>query len=400
MLNIKEPEPKEPPKGFSNLPVWQLAFRSHFLAGAALAAIAILYWLLVITGVTSMPAQAIPAVLWHIHEMIFGFAALIAVGFIMTAVQTWAGRPSITGKPVIYLLSVWLAIRLMLWLNSELSIMVALMLQLLWWVSVIIFYSRIVIAAQNRRNYLFIPLFSGLAALNLAVLGLAWLGQTLLAMHLIKAALLLFTLVMTVIGGRVIPFFTVRGAGTDPIANIDWIERIILPAAITCVVAYIASYFIEIAPVLSVLMIGAGVLHMARMAPWKTLSTGSVPLLWSLHGSYAFMGLGLIAWGASLVNIGISQSSAIHVITIGAIGLMIISMMSRVSLGHTGRMLQIKPQMILAYVLLIAAVIARALLPEIGMPVMGWWLSGIAWVLAMVLFVIVYWPILTAPRKN
>ena len=397
-MQISEPNQNQPTTGFVHHPLWQLPFRSFFLVGGLYSTIALILWWSLLSGHLTMPSNTLPSLVWHVHEMIFGFSATIAVGFVLTAVQTWTGKPSIKGLPVAGLIAVWLVVRFMLWYNTPNSVLGAIILQASWWIFAIYIYAKLVLSAQNRRNYLFIPLLSVMAIVNIVMLVSAFSGNDSLALHLGKSAVLLFTLLMGIVGGRVIPFFTVRGANTTAITPNKLIEALLLPISLLGISVFVIGYFIELPFTPAVLMITGGILHLTRIVGWRTISTASVPLLWSLHFAYAFIGIGLIALGLSYYGLGLSFSGALHLITIGAIGLMIFSMMSRVSLGHTGRALKVKPQIILAFLLLITAALLRALLPEFGLVSLAWISSMICWVSAGLLFFITYWPVLSSPR--
>lgn len=378
--------------------VWQLAFRSFFLAGGLFAAISIGIWALLLTGKIHLSQQVLPGLFWHAHEMIFGFAALIAVGFILTAVQTWTGKPSISGLPLVLLLLGWLSIRFLLFAATPVAAQFAFVLTLGWWLMVVATYARLVVSTRNTRNYLFVPLLSMLGLLNLSALALAIISKPEAAVHIARSAVLLFTMIMAVVGGRVIPFFTVRGANTAPQVPIRWLEKALLPVSVTGITVFIAGGVIDLPVTPAPLMMLAGTLHLVRMTRWSGPKTLHIPLLWSLHVSYAFMGLGLFLLGLSYHFALIPFSSALHLVTIGAIGLMIISMMSRVSLGHTGRPLEVKPLNVVAFALLIVAALVRFFLPMLGHPVAAWVVSASLWIASFTFFFFTYWPVLTKPR--
>ncbi|MFD2166353.1 NnrS family protein [Thalassotalea euphylliae] len=398
-MQISEPQTKPSAQTGFNHPLWQLAFRSFFLAGGLYSALSVGLWLLSLSGFINLSQEVLPSVIWHAHEMIFGFAALIAVGFILTAVQTWTGTPSITGLPVFLLLITWILVRVLLFINLQVTALVALALLLGWWCTVVTIYARIVWSANNKRNYLFVPLLSMLGILNVSTLALAIAGFQDVALHIARSAVLLFTMIMAVVGGRVIPFFTVRGAHVEPQEPLNWLEKILLPTSFIGISIFIAGQFVPLPITPAVFMILAGSLHLIRMTTWSSIHTLNVPLLWSLHLSYAFMGLGLIALGLSYSIDALTFSTALHIITLGAIGLMIISMMSRVSLGHTGRLLQVKPQIVIAFLLMIAATVLRFGLSIAGHPFEAWIASASLWVISFSIFFFTYWPVLSAPRQ-
>ncbi|WP_245961424.1 NnrS family protein [Thalassotalea euphylliae] len=385
-------------------PLWQLSFRAFFLAASLFSVVAVALWVGSLSGLSfaspiTAKALYLSSLVWHAHEMIFGFAATVAIGFILTAVQTWTSSPSISGRPVMALVAIWVMVRALLWYNTISSLAFAIALQSLWWLAIIGCYARIVLRAKNKRNYLFIPLLSALATVNLLVLGCGLAGKTDLAVHFTRSAVLIFTLVMAVVGGRVIPFFTVRGAGTEPTQPLPWLEMALLPVAIAGITIFILGQFISLPITPALFMLSAGILHLVRCARWSGRKTLNVPLLWSLHLAYLLMSLGLIALGLSYLTPMVQFSAALHIITIGAIGLIIIAMMSRVSLGHTGRALITKRRINLAFYLVAAAALIRFILPHLGYTLLSWQLSALLWGIAFSLFFFTYWPILTKPRQ-
>ena len=221
MLKTHEPkQSKNKQYEWFNLPVFALAFRSFFLLGMLSSSTSLIIWLASLNGLSLLNAQGLSPTIWHIHEMLFGFAATVAVGFILTAVQTWTGQASISGKPLVSIVALWMAVRTAIWFNSEFSIYLAISLQTLWWLLVITIYSHLIFTAKNRRNYLFIPLLCALALINLSILLTDITGDHAIALHLSRSTVLLFIILMSVVGGRVIPFFTVKGANTDVIPKL------------------------------------------------------------------------------------------------------------------------------------------------------------------------------------
>lgn len=382
---------------------FDLAFRPFFILGPLASVISMFIWSLQLNSLFELNNSGLSPTIWHIHEMIFGFAATVAVGFILTAGKTWTKQASITGKYLCLLTVIWLIVRLSIYINSSLSIRVALFFQIAWWLIVISCFFKMVYHAKNTRNYLFVPLLNAMMLMNISIILADLLTNTGLAMHLSRASILLFTILMSIIGGRVIPFFTQNGAKTDPITTPLWIEKLILPVGITGISVFILGYFLELPFTPAAIMILAGFLHVLRLCFWKTIQTLRVPLLWSLHVSYLFMGLGLILLGLSyfdlsVINISIPFSNALHMITIGAIGLMIFAMMSRVSLGHTGRALVLNKALVFAFILIILTVFIRVLLPLFNFSQLAWDLSSLLWVCSSLIFIFVYSPILFAKR--
>ena len=386
-------------KKINDHPIFDLPFRSFFISAVGISVISLLIWIAFLHGQISLFNQGLNATVWHIHEMLFGFGATVAVGFLLTAVQTWTNKPSIKGSPVIALLSLWLLVRIFLLVNQPLFIYMAIALQLTWWLIVITVFSRLVISAKNSRNYVFIPLLTTLMILNVGVLILDTLGHTDIALHFARTAVLMFGLLMAILGGRVIPFFTSAATHVKATTSPSWVTPLLLVTSISGISVFFVGQFISLPFTPAALMICAGILHILRLSFWHSKATLSQPLLWSLHLSYLSLAIGLLLLGSSYLHTFILFSDALHMITIGAMGLMIIAMMSRVSLGHTGRRLQPSKWVALSFALLFSAAIARVFLPMLGHIQLAWDLSALAWMLAGCIFLVIYAPILAKARK-
>ncbi|KGJ94831.1 NnrS family protein [Colwellia psychrerythraea] len=388
-------------------PVLDLAFRSYFLLAVACSMFALGIWAAYFNGYFTFSVNGISPLTWHIHEMIFGFAATVAVGFILTAAQTWTGQPSIKGLPLLAFIGLWLLVRVALIVNLPSTIIVAIILQSCWWLGSIAIFTRLVLKSHNHRNYLFIPLLSVLMMLNIVLLLLDFNGHYELTRHIARSCVLMFCLLMGILGGRVIPFFTVSGAKTLAITCPSWLTPLLTITSIAGVVVFFSSAFIDLPFTPAGLMISAGLLHLIRQSYWRSFATRNIPLLWSLHLSYFSLGLGLIVLGMSyqplyslgFIQLAISFGDALHLITIAAMGLMIFAMMSRVSLGHTGRALTPSKLISWVFVLISLSALTRALLPIlISQPLLSWNISVLAWLIAGSLFLKVYLPILTTKK--
>ncbi|NTS76764.1 NnrS family protein [Catenovulum sp. SM1970] len=379
---------------------FHLAFRSSFVLGTLSSIIALVIWLSYLNAWFVLTEIGLTPTVWHLNEMLFGFGATIAVGFILTAAQTWTGQSSITGKPLMIMVGIWLTARALFLLNLPNTVSLALVLQTIWWLVAIYHFARMVYVAQNRRNYLFIPLLTIMMLLNIAIVVCDLSGHTETALHLGRTMVLLFGILMSIVGGRVIPFFTKAGAKLTQVSHPKWLDNTILLSAIAGSTVFLLGHFITLPFTPAALMIVTGLLHLIRLSYWQSVKTTSIPLLWSLHLAYLALASGLIILGFSYLTPAILFSAALHLITIGAMGLMILAMMARVSLGHTGRVLSPKKIINLAFLLMLLAAICRSLLAITSQPQWAWTSSIVLWCLASLIFLIVYCPILFAPRKD
>ncbi len=391
-------------------PVLDLPFRSFFLLAVMGSMAALAIWAAYLNGYFSFAGDAISPLTWHIHEMVFGFAATVAVGFILTAAQTWTGKASIKGLAVLAFFVLWLLIRVLLFINTNSTFFIAVTLQTLWWLAAIVIFSQLVISQKNCRNYLFIPLLIVLMQLNIALLLVDFWGFVDFARHLARTCVLMFCLLMGILGGRVIPFFTASGANIPAITTPHWLTPLLTSISVLGVLVFFCSALINLPFSPASLMITAGILHLVRQSYWHSLATRKIPLLWSLHCAYFALGLGLILLGLSYLPVSLAPyfllsidfASALHLITIAAMGLMIFAMMARVSLGHTGRALTPSKVVSWVFYLIIVSAISRTFLPMLPLMtnkiMFSWNISIFTWFIAGLLFLIVYWPILTTKK--
>jgi len=409
MLHVQDPEllqlmhEKQLPNRLKQLekqPIFDLPFRSYFLLSVAFSIIAIATWAGFLNGYFSFSTTGLSPVTWHAHEMIFGFSATIAVGFILTAAQTWTGKPSIKGLSVLLFIIVWLMVRVCLLINLPHFIYIAIALQSLWWLASIAVFSQLVLSSKNKRNYLFIPLLTSLMILNISFLIFDLLNYNEFALHIARTSILMFCLLVGILGGRVIPFFTSSGAKLKTIITPSWLTTLLIGTSVVGVLIFLLSGFVELPFSPASLLIGSGLLHIVRLSFWRSNTTIKIPLLWSLHLAYLSLGLGLILLGMSYLpfiylNQSLLFSDALHLITIGAMALMIFSMMCRVSLGHTGRPLTVHPLVSWLFFIIFISAIARVLLPIFHHSLLGWNLSACLWLFASGCFLKVYFPVLT-----
>ena len=398
-----EESAKLPPKilRLSQQPLWDLAFRPWFLVSTLSSVLSIALWVLFLHGyLPALATAGLTPVAWHIHEMLFGFGATIAVAFLLTAAQTWTNKRSINGATLLNLTLIWLAVRLLLWSDDPRVQVLAIVLQGVWWLTCIGFLASMVISAKSRRNYQFIPLLSVMMLLNMSFLIADYSGNTQLALHLARTAILTFGLLVGIVGGRVIPFFTGRGASNAKVISTPILDKALPVVTIIGACIFFSGYFVELPFTPAIVLISAGTIHLLRLWYWDPISTRKVPLLWSLHAAYLALGLGLITLGLSYFTDLIRFADALHLITIGTIGGMILAMIARVSLGHTGRPLKPHPSINIAFALIFIGTLVRFILPLLQMPVLSWDISALCWITAFSIFIWHYARILMSERAS
>ncbi|VVO64770.1 MULTISPECIES: NnrS family protein [Pseudomonas] len=382
-------------RGIASAPVFSLGFRPFFLAGAGFAAIAVAVWALWLYG--RLPgAQPMGGMLaWHRHEMPFGFTAAIIAGFLLTAVPNWTGRPGLNGWPLIGLVLVWLIARLAWLMPMPAILLLALQVPFLPLLACVL--GRDLIAAGKRENYpvlLMVTLLAGCQALTL--LGI-FNEDVNLQRHGVLAALWLVGALMSVIGGRVIPFFIQRGLNrpATPAAH-PLPGKVLLISAMLAAVSFAAG--LNDAPRMWLALLFALIsgLHLLRLWRWHDRGLWRVPLLWSLYLAYTWLAVATLAMALWHLGWMPQQSLATHSLAVGGIGGLVLAMIARVSLGHTGRPLLPSKVIVVGFALVLVAGVSRVLL----VPFSGWGLgmSALLWCMAFGLFLSRYTGILFRPR--
>ncbi|MCY1256097.1 short-chain dehydrogenase [Pseudomonas jessenii] len=382
-------------RGIAAAPVFSLGFRPFFLAGAGFAAIAVAVWALWLYG--RLPgAQPMGGMLaWHRHEMPFGFTAAIIAGFLLTAVPNWTGRPGLNGWPLIGLVLVWLIARLAWLMPMPAILLLALQVPFLPLLACVL--GRDLIAAGKRENYpvlLMVTLLAGCQALTL--LGI-FNEDVNLQRHGVLAALWLVGALMSVIGGRVIPFFIQRGLNrpATPAAH-PLPGKVLLISAMLAAVSFAAGLNDAPRVWLALLFALISGLHLLRLWRWHDRGLWRVPLLWSLYLAYTWLAVATLAMALWHLGWMPQQSLATHSLAVGGIGGLVLAMIARVSLGHTGRLLQPSKAIVAGFTLLLLAGVSRVLL----VPYSGWGLgmSALLWCMAFGLFLSRYTGILFKSR--
>ncbi len=378
--------------------VLSYAFRPLFLAAGSWAIVAIALWLAMFLRYVRLPTRFDPLT-WHIHEMLFGFVMAAVGGFLLTAIANWTKRLPVSGYPLALLTGLWMLGRIACLISAEFPAWIAIGADLSFPVALLAVAAREIIAGRNWRNLLMtVPLavfVIGDLLMHLESLGFAVPGG--LGWRLGLAAPIML---ISVIGGRIIPNFTR-----------NWLlerHRTRLPAPpgaadLAAVgVLNVGLILWAILPDLrlaGVILLIAAVLNAWRLARWAGGATLAEPLLFILHIGYGWVVLGAALLGLSLLDTGVPVASAIHALTAGAIGIMILAVMPRVTLGHTGRDLTANRPTVVIFILINAAAITRVAASwNIGGMLLLLALSAICWIAAFGLFEIVYGPMLLTRR--
>lgn len=369
-------------------------FRPFFLFAALQASLTILVWIAFLTGRMELPTAFAP-VDWHVHEMLFGFQVAAIGGFLLTAIPNWTGRLPVQGGPLLVLVLAWLAGRLAVGLSARIGWGVAMGVDMLFLVLLAAACLREILAGKNWRNLGVVGLICLIGATNLAFhLEAHVTGE---AAYARRGAIAAVLVLVSLIGGRIIPSFTrnwlaPRGPGRLPVPFCAFDKAVLLATVLSCL-AWVAAPASGASGALLALCAG---LHLARLLRWAGDRTWRNPLLVILHVAYLFVPLGFALSAAASVGWGL-PGAGLHAWTAGAFGTLTLAVMSRASLGHTGRALAAGVMTQACYILVVLGSLARiASAFNLGPPALLD-AAGLSWSLGFLLFALAYWPVLTGP---
>ncbi|MFN3826769.1 MAG: NnrS family protein [Micavibrio sp.] len=376
-------------------PFWGRGFRPFFFLGAIYAALSILLWLGVYTGHVTFPDIFSDPVIWHAHEMIYGFAIAIVAGFLLTAVANWTGGAPVRQLQLMGLCGLWLAGRLAMNIN-DLPVWLMFILELSFIPALALSLSIPLLKSWNTRNFVFLVILSALSACDIAFL----MTQNRTPLYI---ALFLILMMISLIGGRVIPSFTVGALRRKGINVRIYDQRLPDRLALLSLVAAICALLFMGPDSLwfGCFCLFSALVHIFRMRRYHTLLSLSDPMLWILHLGYGWLAMGLFLIGVAVLGVG-TFPLALHALTVGAIGSMILGMMCRVTLGHTGRDLTASKMTAFSFILMQLSVVLRILGPLLMPEYYTVWVvaSGILWSGCFVLYLFIYAPMLWLPRPD
>jgi len=384
-----------------SLPLLGYGFRPFFLA-AGIAAISLIPWWAgsLILGVPLPTAW--PASLWHAHEMLFGFIGAALAGFLLTAVPSWTSERGFAGWPLGLLAGVWLLGRLAVATASHWPLSVCATADLAFLPTLAAFLVPPLVRSRNRNTKLLLVL-AALCTVNATFYWALAHADPGLARSALLAGVNLVLLLVTIIGGRIVPAFTSSALKQQGGVSALRTWRGLDAAAITAMVGVLViDAVLPQSRVAGLMALVAAVTQVVRLSQWRSFRTLRLPIVWILHLAYAWLPIGLALKAMALLagwGIGLSW---MHALTIGAAATMILAVMTRASLGHTGRPLIVRPTIVLAYALLTAATLVRVLGP--GTALLSYaqviTLTAMFWTGAFALFLFVYAPILARPRAD
>ncbi|MDO8317702.1 NnrS family protein [Rhodoferax sp.] len=376
------------------MPWLRLAFRPFYLGAALLATLIVPFWVAVFLGAINWQPTP-PPLLWHAHEMLFGFAIAVIVGFLMTAGKSWTGLATPRGPALGFIFLLWLSARVAS-LVAPYAVFAVLDLALLPIVGLI--FLRLLIRSRNWRNVPLALILLLLTAVNLTFHLSATGVIDLNPMRSLYAALGFVVIIECVMAGRVVPFFTTSALPNLKIVTLPWLDRLALAATVVGMVLWVTEWHSGLA---SVALVLAFALNLVRQWRWHPLVTLGRPILWILHAAHLWLalGLGLLA----LAQLGlVTPSLGVHALGVGATGGLILGMMTRTARGHTGRPLTADAPEIAVYVLIMLAALLRVLLPLLtpSLYVSSLVASAAAWSAAFLIYLWQYTPWLVSARPD
>jgi uncharacterized protein involved in response to NO len=392
-------QPRDPP--VRRFALFDYGFRPFFLLAGLYAAAIVPAWLYLFAH-HSVPFGALPAMYWHSHELVYGFVAAAIAGFLLTAVPSWTGARGFAGWPLITLVALWIAGRLAMATLGHVPFVVSAVAELALLPALIVLLAPPLLRSQNRNT----PLLAVVAVLWLtdaAFLLALRSGDIALADGAIRFAINLALILITVVGGRIVPSFTAnalrrRGDEVEPVSR-TWLETLVIASMIAIALLDLFRPNSRLSGALAAL---AAIAQAARLSGWRSFRTRGESILWVLHVAYAWLPLGLALKACWLLFDAGWAIKWLHAFTVGLIATMILAVMTRASLGHTGRPLAVSPAITIAYVLLTLAALLRvfggAVAPGAYLPAVT--LAGLAWTMAFLIYLIVYAPILIGPRVD
>ena len=373
--------------------LWNLGFRPFYLLATIFGALSVLLWAAQFSGWLSTAYLRGPV--WHGHEMLFGYAMAVIAGFLLTAVRNWTNQPTPSGVPLMALAALWVCGRILVLTPFA---MAAAVVNAAFPLAVAIAIGIPIVRSRNLRNYFFIGLLSLMGALIFMV-HLTLQGHIAISPRFgLQLALDMVLFIMAVMGGRVIPMFTNNGIPGTNATRHPLLEKMALG---TVLLLFVADLLPLPPPMVAAIALATAMVHAARLYRWQPWRTRTNALVWILHAAYAWIVVHLVLRGLAALDV-LPESTAIHALTVGAIGGMTIGMMTRTARGHTGRPLLAdgfeRGMFWLIQVSAVVRVFGPLALP--GLTIASIQLSALLWAAACALYAARYWPILTRARLD
>ncbi len=382
------------------IPVLRLGFRPFFVAAGVYAIFSMAIWMAIYQFSVPFSFTGMPAHLWHAHGMLFGYTMAVIAGFLLTAIKNWTGQEVLRGKALALLFGLWLAARLLPFTGTLLPIELIAVIDVAFMLFLAIACLRPVLKVKQYKQIGIIAKLFLLMLCNIAFyLGIMGVLAEGVQWGLSSAIYMIIALMLAMMR-RVMPMFIQNGVdGEVQLINRAWLDH---SSLFLLLALWVTDVFTEYNSLTAVFAVLLTLLHTLRLAGWYTHKIWSKPLVWILVMAYAFIILGF-ALKALSITLAILPTLSDHALAVGGIGLLTIGMMSRVSLGHTGRNVFKPPSLVFwSFVALFLATIVRVIFPLFSMNLYFYWvgLSQVLWMIAFAIFVYVYAPMLLSARVD
>jgi len=374
-------------------------FRPFFLAAIAYGLLAVPAWM-ILRSQGIMPLSDLPPQLWHGHEMLFGFIAAAIAGFLLTAVPSWTGARGFAGWPLIVLFILWLGGRVAFACGTSLPFPLMASLELAFLPMLAVLLSVPLVRSRNRNTPLLVVI-GGLWTMDVVFMAALARHDVAMAMSALGVALNVVLLLVTVIGGRIVPAFTANSLRRRGITADVRTRRVVDIAAIGSMLAIIVVDVVAPGQPIAIAVTGIAVLaHAVRLAGWQGARTLNEPIVWVLHLAYLWLPVGLALKAVHMATGAGWASQWLHALSVGVAATMIMAVITRATLGHTGRQLVVSKFVAVAYGVLGASALARVLATTAPQREWALWAAAGLWVMAFLVVLVIYAPMLVRPRVD
>ena len=377
--------------------LFELGFRPFYTLASVFAVVAIIVWLGAFAGFSGTGVY-LHGLAWHSHEMLFGFAAAVIAGFLLTASRNWTGLETPTGFALAILAGLWLAARVLIVTGP---IGLAAIVDILFLPALTIAVAIPIVKSRNQRNYKVIGVLLALAVchgvFHLASQGVLPAG---LSRTSVFAAIDIVAILLAIVAGRVIPAFTKNAVPESNPRHEDWVETVtFVSMVLVAVLTLVSASWTPPTMVLTALLLTAAAANATRLGMWDPVQTARNPLLWMMPAAYSWLAFAFLLRALALSG-AVPASTWIHAVTMGAVSGLMIAMMMRSSLGHTGRELVASRTDMAAFLLIQLAAIVRIVGSITAGGAYRYWImaAGFLWCLAFLLFALRYVPMLVTAR--
>lgn len=394
LLQIEEPKTTAIQHQASLQDFLELGFRPLYLVGTFWAIVAVLAWVFVPTWLQGR----LTGVYWHAHEMLWGFIGAITVGFLLTATKNWTGHNPLQGKKLGALVSIWLIARVALLIPGDWGFAIGSLASLGFYAWATAAVARCLLITRNKHNYILPVLLAALVFSEAAFLYTYWrASEYTQLMHYLFTGMLCMLTVALLIARRIIPFFASRALQGLALPRHERSGKVQTGLAALAIL----SWLLAMDRLSALLFLAAALITLWHLLTWKPQKVLKTPLLWILYVGYLGLGLGLCTAALYAAGLTTRLSWPVHVIAVAGFSTLILGMVTRTALGHTGRLLQISPILDAAFALLLIAVIFRMLALGANTSNIFWlYASAGCWALAFGIYLVKFFPILTQPRLD